>query len=91
MSLVAQQSCAVSQHCCLKLRLRLICRTVLDKAIIGLDSLAAPIFDALGAHVGSVAITDSVQFGPEDPTREQVGHVLETAEKAPAKLGCHEP
>ena len=62
-----------------------------NEAMIGLNALAAPIFDALGAYVGSVAITDSVQFIPEEPTREQIDQVLEAAEKVSANLGYREP
>jgi IclR family transcriptional regulator, KDG regulon repressor len=62
-----------------------------NEAMIGLNALAAPIFDALGAYVGSVAITDSVQFIPEEPTREQIDRVLEAAEKVSANLGYREP
>ncbi len=58
-----------------------------NEAMIGLNALAAPIFDALGAYVGSVAITDSVQFIPEEPSREQIDQLLDAAEKISKNLG----
>jgi DNA-binding IclR family transcriptional regulator len=61
-----------------------------NEAMIGLNALAAPIFDALGTYVGSVAITDSVQFLTEEPTREQIDQVLEAAEKISENLGYRE-
>lgn len=61
-----------------------------NEAMIGLNALAAPIFDALGKYVGSVAITDSVQFITEEPTREQIDQVLEAAEKISSNLGYRE-
>lgn len=61
-----------------------------NEAMIGLNALAAPIFDALGGYVGSIAINDSVQFIPETPTTEQVRQVLAAADKISVNLG-HRP
>ena len=61
-----------------------------NESMIGLNALAAPIFGALGGYVGSIAITDSVQFIPEIPTTEQVRHVLAAADKISVNLG-HRP
>lgn len=61
-----------------------------NEAMIGLNALAAPIFDALGGYVGSIAITDSVQFIPETPTTEQVRQLLIAADKISVNLG-HRP
>lgn len=61
-----------------------------NESMIGLNALAAPIFDALGGYVGSVAITDSVQFIPETPTTEQVRQVLAAADRISVNLG-HRP
>lgn len=61
-----------------------------NESMIGLNALAAPIFDALGGYVGSIAITDSVQFIPETPMTEQVRQVLAAADKVSVNLG-HRP
>lgn len=58
-----------------------------NESMIGLNALAAPIFDALGGYVGSIAITDSVQFIPETPTTEQVRQILAAADKVSVNLG----
>lgn len=58
-----------------------------NEAMVGLNALAAPIFDALGHYVGAVAITDSIQFITETPTPEQVSKVLDAAEKVSENLG----
>ena len=55
--------------------------------MVGLNALAAPIFDALGGYVGSIAMTDSIQFIPETPTTEQVRQLLLAAERVSANLG----
>jgi IclR family KDG regulon transcriptional repressor len=61
--------------------------TAANEAMVGLNSLAAPIFDALGGYVGSIALTDSVQFIAETPTTDQVRHLLAAADKVSANLG----
>lgn len=61
--------------------------TACNEAVIGLNALAAPIFDALGAYVGAIAITDSVQFIPESPTPGQVREVVAAAEQVSRNLG----
>ena len=44
----------------------------LNEALIGVNALAAPVFDAAGALVGTVCIVDSIQFIEEEPTAEQI-------------------
>ena len=61
--------------------------TAANEAMVGLNSLAAPIFDALGGYVGSIALTDSVQFIAETPTTDQVRNLLAAADKVSANLG----
>ena len=61
-----------------------------NEAMVGLNALAVPIFDALGGYVGSIAITDSVQFIPETPTTEQVRQLQAAADKISVNLG-HRP
>ena len=48
-----------------------------NEALIGVNALAAPVFGATGALVGTVAIVDSIQFIEEEPTAEQVERVRE--------------
>ncbi|AZN97374.1 IclR family transcriptional regulator [Mesorhizobium sp. M9A.F.Ca.ET.002.03.1.2] len=61
-----------------------------NEEMVGLNALAAPIFDALGHYVGAVAITDSVQFIGETPTTEQVRHIFDAANQISKNLG-HRP
>jgi IclR family transcriptional regulator, KDG regulon repressor len=61
--------------------------TAANEVMVGLNSLAAPIFDALGGYVGAIALTDSVQFISETPTTDQVRSLLEAAQKVSANLG----
>jgi IclR family KDG regulon transcriptional repressor len=61
-----------------------------NQEMVGLNALAAPIFDALGHYVGAVAITDSVQFIGEAPTTEQVRHIFDAANQISRNLG-HRP
>ncbi|GLS39987.1 IclR family transcriptional regulator [Mesorhizobium tianshanense] len=61
-----------------------------NEEMVGLNALAAPIFDALGHYVGAVAITDSVQFIGEAPTTEQVRQILDAANQISKNLG-HRP
>lgn len=61
--------------------------TAPSEAMVGLNALAAPIFDALGNYVGAVAITDSIQNIQGIPTTEQVVHLQAAAERISANLG----
>lgn len=58
-----------------------------NEAIIGLNALAAPIFDALGHYSGAIAIVDSIQFIPENPSIEQVRDITEAAAQVSRNLG----
>ena len=48
---------------------------------IGLNALAAPIFDALGTFVGAIAIVDSIQFIPDDPSAKQIRETVEAGKR----------
>lgn len=61
-----------------------------SEVMVGLNALAAPIFDALGGYVGSIAITDSIQNIPAIPTTEQVTQLKTAADKISANLGFRE-
>lgn len=61
-----------------------------NQAIIGLNALAAPIIDALGVFVGAIAIVDSVQFIPEDPSAKQIKQIVEAGKRISAHIGYRE-
>ena len=61
-----------------------------NQSITGLNALAAPIFDALGTFVGAIAIVDSIQFVPEDPSAKQIKHVLDAGKRISANIGYRE-
>lgn len=58
-----------------------------NEAMIGLNTIAAPIFDALGHYAGSVAMVDSIQFIPAVPSRELIDGIKAAARKISADLG----
>ena len=59
-----------------------------NQAVIGLNALGAPIFDALGTLVGAIAIVDSVQFIPADPAAKQVRETVAAAKKISTTIGA---
>jgi IclR family transcriptional regulator, KDG regulon repressor len=61
--------------------------TAPNQAIIGLNALAAPIFDALGTFVGAVAIVDSIQFIPDNPTTKQIKLIVDAGKRISASIG----
>lgn len=58
-----------------------------NEAMVGLNAVAAPIFDALGGYVGAIAMTDSIQHIPENPAPDLIRHLLAAADKVSDKLG----
>ena len=58
-----------------------------DEAALGLNALAAPIFDAAGTLAGAIAIVDLTQNLAATPAREQVRHVVAAARKISKQLG----
>jgi IclR family transcriptional regulator, KDG regulon repressor len=58
-----------------------------NEAVIGLNALAAPVFDAAGTLAGAVAIVDSVQFITPHPTAEQIDKTVAAARRVSAALG----
>jgi len=58
-----------------------------NETAIGLNALAAPIFDALGTAVGTVAIVDSIQFIQADPSEEQIRETVAAAQRISESLG----
>lgn len=58
-----------------------------SQAVIGLNALAAPIFDAIETFVGTIAIVDSIQFIPEKPTAEQIRNIVDAGRRISANIG----
>lgn len=58
-----------------------------NEALLGLNALAAPVFDALGQFAGSVAVVDSIQFIPAEPPEDLVKAVRAAARRISADLG----
>jgi IclR family KDG regulon transcriptional repressor len=61
--------------------------TAPEEAILGLNAVAAPIFDAQDACIASVALVGSIQFLPEKPRPSDVAQLVETARQISRKLG----
>ena len=64
--------------------------TAYNQSLLGLNALAAPIFDALGQFVGAIAVVDSIHFIPEHPGEDLVAAVRAAARRVSADLG-HRP
>jgi DNA-binding IclR family transcriptional regulator len=58
-----------------------------NETVIGLNALAAPIFDGGGICIGAVAIVDSVQFVAAKPSERQIKGVLTAARRISTNLG----
>ena len=58
-----------------------------EETLIGINALAAPIFDETGTFIGSIAIVDSLQFIPADPPPEQIAAVTRAAADISDRLG----
>ncbi len=58
-----------------------------NESTIGLNALAAPVTDAFGSFMGTLAIVDSIQFIGANPTPDQVRNVTQAAAKVSASLG----
>ncbi len=58
-----------------------------EETLIGINALAAPIFDETGAFTGAITIVDSLQFIPPDPSPEQIAAVTRAAAEISGRLG----
>jgi IclR family KDG regulon transcriptional repressor len=58
-----------------------------EESMLGLNAVAAPIFDAQDACIASVAIVGSIQFLPEKPRPSDVAQLIEAARQISRKLG----
>lgn len=61
--------------------------TAPDQVLVGVNTLAAPIFDHRGGWAGTVAIVGSCQFIPAEPTERQIELVAGAAAGASRRLG----
>ncbi|MDF3883014.1 IclR family transcriptional regulator [Cupriavidus basilensis] len=58
-----------------------------NEAALGLNTLAAPIFDASGVMIGAIAIVDLVQSIGAEPSEPQLAAVLEAARTTSENIG----
>ena len=61
--------------------------TAYNEALIGLNAVAAPVFDASGACIGSVGIVDSIQFLEETASREKTVETMRAGRLLSEALG----
>lgn len=62
--------------------------TAASETVLGVNALAAPIFAADGALVGTISLVGSVQFLPEPPLPGLIAAVLSAAADISAQLGA---
>lgn len=58
-----------------------------DEYMVGLNGVAAPIFNHSGQYTGGIAIGGSIQHIPATPTRDQIRAVTQAAQRISRKLG----
>lgn len=58
-----------------------------NEALIGMNALAAPILDALGRFVAALALVDSIQFIPGEPSDALVDGLLQATRRVSGDLG----
>ena len=61
--------------------------TAPNQAVMGVNTLAAPVFDHRGVLVGSIAIVGSTQVIAPKPAPAQLGAVIEAARSVSRDLG----
>lgn len=61
-----------------------------EEMVLGVSGIAAPVFDASGECIASVAIVGSIQFVTDPPDRELVANVLKHADNLSLALGHRE-
>lgn len=62
-----------------------------NESLIGINALATPIFDAMGRFSGSIAVVDSIQFIPGEPSAALIEGVKQAANRISADLGFRAP
>ena len=61
-----------------------------DQMMLGVNALAAPVFDHTGAWRGTIALVGSTQLIPAEPAPEQIAAVTMAAAEASESLGWRE-
>ena len=61
--------------------------TAPDQAMLGINAIAAPIFDQSDACVGAVAVVGSIQFLPEKPAHNTIVALKKCGDQISRKLG----
>jgi DNA-binding IclR family transcriptional regulator len=61
--------------------------TAAEESLVGVNALAAPIFEGGGGMVGAIALLGSIQFIPRQPAAELVRQVRDAAGRISARLG----
>ena len=61
--------------------------TAPDQYVLGLNGVAAPIFNHTGDYVGSVGVGGSIQHIPASPPQDQIRAVTQTADRISRRLG----
>ena len=62
-----------------------------EEAMLGINAVAAPIFDDKDACVGALALVGSIQFLPVEPDPATISALKATARQISRKLGHAEP
>lgn len=58
-----------------------------NQSVTGLNAVAAPLFDAAGVLIATLAVVDSVQFLPEPPSKELIQDLTSAARAISSNLG----
>ncbi|MGH9321520.1 MAG: IclR family transcriptional regulator [Vicinamibacteria bacterium] len=58
-----------------------------EEILRGVNALAAPIFFADGTLAGTIALVDSIEVLPPDPSKKQISAIQEAARRVSAELG----
>ena len=58
-----------------------------SESLLGVNALAAPIFEGGGGMVGAIAILGSIQFVEAEPSAPQIRHLRQAAARISAQLG----
>ncbi len=58
-----------------------------EQILLGINALAAPVFNADGSMAGTLSLVDSIQYLPELPSEHQIERLLAAARQASAELG----
>lgn len=62
-----------------------------EETMLGANALAAPVFDAAGALVATIAVLNSIQFLEPRPSDKQIRHVVDAARRISNRLGYTGP